>query len=181
MPRLGIEDSHVTRVKRDIIGYLLIIGFSLVLLIWAIPNYTPAYPGYGAPPALVPNVAVCVMLAMALMSLLRVVLAIYLNKTIPSEEREFPEDQQNGGGFTQVGRVNLKHLASIVIPCILLLAAIDYISYPLASFAFLMILQFIIGSRKWVRSTVISIALVAVLYIIMRYGFGVPVPGPQVF
>ena len=171
----------MTRVRRDTIGYLLIIGFCVLMLVWAIPVYTPAYPGYGAPPALVPNVAVCVMLVMALVSLLRVFLAVLLNKPIPVEETNFPGEREDGGGFTQVGRVNLKHLASIMIPCVLLLAAIDYISYVLASFAFLMVLQYLIGSRRWVQSTVVAVALVAVLYVIMRYGFGVPVPGPQIF
>ena len=171
----------MTRVRRDTIGYLLIIGFCVLMLVWAIPVYTPAYPGYGAPPALVPNVAVCVMLVMALVSLLRVFLAVLLNKPIPVEETNFPGERGDGGGFTQGGRVNLKHLASIMIPCVLLLAAIDYISYVLASFAFLMVLQYLIGSRRWVQSTVVAVALVAVLYVIMRYGFGVPVPGPQIF
>jgi len=175
------EDNHVTRIKRDTIGYLLIIGFCILMLSWAIPVYTPAYPGYGAPPAMVPNVAVCVMLLMAFISLVRVVLAVLLNKPIPVEETNFPGDQEGGGGFTQVGRVNLKHLCSIMIPSVLLLVAIDYIGYELASFAFLMILQYVIGSRKWVQSIVVSIVLVAVLYVIMRYGFGVPVPGPQIF
>lgn len=171
----------MTRIKRDTLGYLFLIGFCSVLLAWAIPTYTPEYPGYGAPPALVPITAVCVMLVMACISLVRNVIALRLNKPIPPEEREFPEDIEDGGGFTQVGRVNLIHLASIMIPCVLLLAAIDYVGYAIASFAFLMVLQYIIGSRRWVQSIVISVALVAVLYVIMRYGFGVPVPGPQIF
>ena len=29
--------------------------------------------------------------------------------------------------------------------------------------------------------TVLAIITVAVMYIVMRYGFGVPVPGPQLF
>jgi hypothetical protein len=171
----------MTRIKRDTIGYLLVIGFCILLLTWAIPNYTPAYPGYGAPPALVPIVAVCVMLVMAGISLVRVVLSVYMNEPMPVEEREFPEDLEEGGGFTQVGRVNLKHLAGIMIPCVLLVVAIDYIGYVPASLAFLMALQYLIGSRRWVQSTVVAVVLVAVLYVIMRYGFGVPVPGPQIF
>ena len=171
----------MTRIKRDSIGYLFIIGFCILMLAWGIPTYTPAYPGYGAPPALVPNVAVCVMLFMACLSLLRVVIAVMLNKSIPAGESNFPGEGGEGGGFTQVGRVNLAHLASVMIPCVLLLVAIDYISYPIASFAFLMILQFLIGSRRWLQSSIVAVVLVAVLYIIMRYGFGVPVPGPQIF
>ena len=171
----------MTRITRDMIAYLLIIVFSIVLFTWAIPTYTPAYPGYGASPALVPNVAVGVMMFMAILSLVTVAIALYTKKTLPKEETEFPEDLEDGGGFTQIGRVNLYHLARIMIPCVLLVVAIEYIGYMLASFAFLMVLQYIIGSRKWLQSIVVSITLTAVLYIIMRYGFGVPVPGPQIF
>ena len=121
------------------------------------------------------------MLIMAIISLARIGLALRLNKPIPAEEREFPQDVGDDSGFTQVGRVNLIHLASIMIPSVLLLASIDYIGYLPASFVFLMILQFIIGSRRWLQSIVVSVALVAALYVVMRYGFGVPVPGPQFF
>ncbi len=172
---------QVTRIKRDSIAYLLIVGFCILMLAWAIPIYTPAYPGYGASAALVPIVAVSVMLFMACLSLMFIGVSSYLKKPMPVEEREFPEDLEGGGGFTQVGRINLPHLARIMIPCVLLVVAIEYIGYVLASFAFLMILQYAIGSRKWLQSIVVSIILTAVLYIVMRYGFGVPVPGPQIF
>ncbi len=171
----------MTRIKRDTLGYCALIGFCIVLLVWAIPTYTPEYPGYGAPADLVPIVAVCVMLVMTCISLLRVGLASYLNKPIPPEESEFPEDVDGSGGFTQVGRVNLRHLASIMIPCALLVVAFDYIGYLPASFLFLMVLQYLIGSRRWGQSIIVAVSLVAALYVTMRYGFGVPVPGPQLF
>ncbi|MEM7208046.1 MAG: tripartite tricarboxylate transporter TctB family protein [Pseudomonadota bacterium] len=171
----------MTRITRDSLGYAVLIIFSIVLLTWAIPKYTPEYPGYGAPADLVPIVAVCVMLVMALVSLTRVLVALKLGRPIAPQERDYPEDRAEGGGFTQVGRVNLKHLASIMIPAILLLVAIEYVGYIPASLAFLILLQYLIGSRRWVQSIVIAVALTAVLYIIMRYGFGVPVPGPQLF
>lgn len=171
----------MTRVKRDSIGYLVIIGFCILLFTWAIPTYTPAYPGYGASPALVANVAVGVMLCMACLSLLSVIISVRRDKQLPAEEREFPEDLSGDSGFTQVGRVNLKHLGSLMIPCVLLVFAIEYLGYEIASFIFLMILQFVIGCRRWLQAAVLSIVLVAVLFIIMRYGFGVPVPGPQYF
>jgi len=171
----------VTRIKRDSIAYLLIIGFCLLLLAWAIPTYTPAYPGYGASAALVPNVSVSVMLFMAILSLIRVGIAVYTNKPVCSEEREFPEEMDQDGGFTQVGRVNLKHLIYTMTPSVLLVIVIEYIGYELTSFLFLMIFQYAIGCRKWFQMTVLSIVMTAVLFIIMRYGFGVPVPGPQIF
>lgn len=171
----------MSRIKRDTLGYLALIGFCIWLLLWAIPTQTPAYPGYGAPADLVPIVAVCVMLVMACISLLRVGLAQYLNQSMPPAESEFPGDPGDEGGFTQVGRVRLRHLAAIMIPCALLLVAIEYVGYVPASLVFLMVIQYFIGSRRWLQSIIISIALVAVLYVIMRYGFGVPVPGPQLF
>ena len=171
----------MTRIKRDSIAYLVIAGFCILMLAWGIPAYTPKYPGYGASPALVPNVSVGVMLFMACLSLLRIGVAVLMNKSIPSEESEFPEDIEEGAGFTQIGRVKLYHLASTMIPCVLLVVAIEYIAYVFVSFAFLMIFQYVIGVRQWVQSIVVSVILTAVLYIVMRYGFGVPIPGPQIF
>ena len=171
----------MTRINRDSIAYLVIVGFCILMLTWAIPTYTPAYPGYGASPSLLPNVSVGIMLFMACLSLLRIGVAVFMNKPIPAEESEFPEDMEDEAGFTQVGRVKLYHLASTMIPCVLLVVAIEYIPYMFVSFVFLMVFQYVIGSRKWLQSTVVSIILTAVLYIVMRYGFGVPVPGPQLF
>lgn len=169
----------MTRIKRDTIAYLVIVVFCIVMLSWAIPNYTPAYPGYGASPALVPIVSVCVMLVMAILSLIRVAVAVYTNKPVCAEETEFPEDMKDGGGFTQVGRLKMKHLAYTMLPCVLLVIVIDYIGYIIGSLVFLMIFQYAIGCRKWLQMIVVTIALTAALYIIMRYGFGVPVPGPE--
>ena len=171
----------MSRILRDSIGYLVVIGFCVLMLAWGIPTYTPAYPGYGASAALVPNVAVSVMLVMALVSLARVWVAIWLGKPIPRVESEFPEDMGENDGFTQVGRVNLLHLASIILPSVILLVSIDYVGYEIASILFLLLIQFVIGSRRWVQSVVIAVVLTAVLFIVMRYGFGVPVPGPQYF
>ena len=171
----------MSRIQRDSIGYVAIITFCVVMLSWGIPNYTPAYPGYGASSALVPNVAVCVVLVMAFLSLVRVWVAIWLNKPISALEREFPDDLGDGDGFTQVGRVNLWHLVSIIGPSVLLLVAVEYLGYEISSILFLMLIQFVIGSRRWLQSAVIAVVLTAVLFVVMRYGFGVPVPGPQYF
>ena len=171
----------MTRVKRDAIAYLLIVVFCIVMLAWAIPAYSPPYPGYGASPALVPIVAVGVMLFMTCVSLIFVAMALYMHKPLPEEEREFPEDLKDGGGFTQVGRVNMKHLARIMLPCVFLVIAIEYLGYIPAAFIFLVIFQYAVGCRRCIQSIVVSVVLTAVLYIIMRYGFSVPVPGPQLF
>jgi hypothetical protein len=121
------------------------------------------------------------MLVMVSLALVRIAMARFMNKPIPPEEAEFPEDLSEESGFTQVGRVKLLHLAMIMIPSALLVVAVDYVGYMPSAFVFLMIFQFAIGSRKWIQSTVVSVVLVITLYVVMRYGFGVPVPGPQLF
>ena len=170
----------MTRIQRETIANLLIVGFCLVMLIWAIPTYTPKYPGYGASPRLVPNVAVGIIMVMAGLSLVRLLLARFAGKTLPPVEGQFPEEAQSTG-FTQVGRLNLPHLALFMIPCVLLMVGIEYLGYIPTAFLFLLVLQYAIGNRKWLQMAVLAIVAVALLYVIMRYGFGVPVPGPQLF
>lgn len=171
----------MTRIKRDAIAYLLIVGFCILMITWAIPVYTPPYPGYGASPALVPYVAVGVIFFMACLSLLRVGVALYLNKPIAVAEREFPEDVGDDSGFTQVGRVKMWRILSLIVPSVLLIFVIEYIGYILASLIFLISVQYVIGNRRWIQMITISVTLTVVLYVVMRYGFGVPVPGPQIF
>lgn len=170
----------MTRIQRDTIANLLIVGFGLLMLTWIIPTYTPAYPGYGASPALVANVTVAVMMVMAGLSLFRLGLARYAGKALPPAEGQFPEEAQSTG-FTQIGRVNLIHLGLFMIPCVLLMVGIEYLGYMPAALLFLMVLQYVIGNRNWLKMTLFAIIAVSVMYVIMRYGFGVPVPGPQLF
>ena len=171
----------MTRIKRDSIAYVVIAGFCVLALSWAIPTYSPPYPGYGASPAMVPMVAVGLMLFMAVLSLVRIFVAKKANKPVAAKESQFPEDLKSDDGFTQVGRVNLKHLAYTMVPCVLLVVAIEYLGYVVSSFAFLMLFQYAIGCRKWVQATIVAVVMTLVLYVVMRYGFGVPVPGPELF
>lgn len=170
----------MSRTQRDTLAYLLILAFSVFLLAWAIPTYTPPYPGYGASPALVPIVSVCVIAVMAILALVRNALARRAGKTHPLEDKDFP-DEGESSGFTQIGRVNLRHLLSFMIPCALLVVGIDHIGYLPAALLFMLVIQFIMGSRKLVQPIIVSVAAVALMYVVMRYGFGVPIPGPQLF
>lgn len=150
------------------------------MLAWGIPTYTPPYPGYGASPAMVPNVSISVILLMSFLVLLRNGVTKLRGKTLPPSEGEFPEEGQTTG-FTQIGRVRLFHLLSYMIPCALLVIGIEYIGYVPAAFLFMLAIQYVIGSRKIIQPIIVSVAAVAVLYVTMRYGFGVPIPGPQLF
>lgn len=96
------------------------------------------------------------------------------------DDRESPDEEQ-ATGFTQTGQINLLHLASFIIPCALFVVGIEYVGFVPAALLFMLVIQLVIGSRKVGQLIIVSVAAVAVMYVIMRYGFGVPIPGPQLF
>lgn len=166
----------MTRIQRDTLINVCIALACLVFLIWIIPAYTPPHPGYGASPALVPNVVVGVMLVMAILALTRNLMATRWNKALSADESAYPEDGQ-GSGFTQVGRVNLWHLAKLMIPCALFVPAIEWFGYLPTALGFMLIIQIVIGQRRPLPAITVAVAMVAAMYVAMRYGFNVPVPG----
>ena len=166
----------MTRIQRDTAVYIGIVLTCVAMLAWIIPLYSPPYPGYGASPALVPNVAVGVMLVMAILALVRNGFAWWWGRTRSAEESQYPDEAQSGG-FTQVGRARLGHLARLMIPCALLIPAFDWIGFIAASLLFMLVIQFVIGRREPVKAVVLAVATVGVMYVAMRYGFNVPIPG----
>lgn len=166
----------MTRIQRDTLANVLIALASVVLLAWAIPVYTPPYPGYGASPALVPNVTVAVMLIMSVLAIARTVLADRGGVTSSDEESTYP-DEESGSGFTQVGRLDIVHLAKFMIPAVLLVVGIETIGYIPAALGFLLLLQYLVGARNPLVILILSVVAVALMYAAMRYGFGVPIPG----
>ena len=166
----------MNRIRRDLLANVAIALASVLLLAWAIPVYTPAYPGYGASPALVPIVAVGVMLVMAILAIIRATLAIKGSTPLSEEESTYPEEG-GGSGFTQVGRLDIVHLAKFMVPAALLVIGIGTIGYLPSALAFLLLLQYLVGARNWIKIVLLAIITVALMYAAMRYGFGVPVPG----
>lgn len=170
----------MSAARRETIAYLVIMAFCILMLTWAIPTYTPPYPGYGASPALVPVVSVSVMLAMSVLALVGSFLSYRRDQKLSADERASTEDEQTTG-FTQTGQINLLHLASFLVPCALFIFGIEFIGFVPAALLFMLVIQLVIGSRKVGQLIFVSVAAVAVIYFIMRYGFGVPIPGPQLF
>ena len=166
----------MSRIQRDTLAYVLIVLASVLLLVWVIPKFTPPYPGYGASPALVPNVAVGIMLVMAILAIVRTVAAFRGSAPFSEEEAAYPEDGE-GTGFTQVGRLNVVHLLKFMIPAALYITGINTIGYIPSAFIFLVLLQYLIGARSPVKILILSAVAVTLMYLVMRYGFGVPIPG----
>ena len=158
------------------LAYVFVALASVLLFIWAIPVFTPPYPGYGASPALVPNVATGVMLVMAILAIIRSVIAIRGITPLSEEESTYP-DEGSASGFTQVGRVDIIHLAKFMIAAALFVIGINTIGYIPSALGFLVLLQYLVGARNPIKIVILAVVAVALMYAAMRYGFGVPVPG----
>lgn len=157
----------MTRRARENLIYCGIALGSVIFLVWIIPTYTPAYPGYGVPATLTPNVAVGIILILSVISLLTNLLAYRADKLKEPAKTEAikPED-----------RVHLWHLARFMIPCILLMPAMQWIGFIPAGLAFMLVIQYLCGQRKPVTGVLVAVVTVGLLYVVMSYGLGVPMP-----
>ena len=142
---------------------------SVVFLLWIIPAYTPPYPGYGVSASLLPNVVVGIILALSVLSLARN-MAAYL-----SAKSKKPEESESGD-TSQEGRVHLRHLASFMIPGVLLMPAMQWAGFIPAGLVFMLVIQYLCGQRKPVPAALTAVGMVGILYVAMRYGLGVPMP-----
>jgi hypothetical protein len=165
----------MTRIARDNLTYGLIALGCLALLFWIIPAQMPEYPGYGVPASVLPNVATGIMLVLSLLMLLRNALSHLMARPISPEEREYPEDDQKGN-YSQVGRVRLWHLSKFIVPCALLMPAMQWLGFIPAGIAFMLLIQYLCGQRRPVLLLVVSVGSVLLVYAAMRYALGVPLP-----
>lgn len=156
------------RARDNVISGGIVLG-SLVFLFWVIPAYSPPYPGYGVSASLLPNVTVGIILALAVLSLVRGLLSHLLAKS-----------ETAGGSLSretsQEERVHLWHLARFMIPSALLLPAMKWAGFIPAGLIFMLLIQYLCGQRKPVPAVLTAVGSVFTLYVAMRYGLGVPMP-----
>lgn len=148
----------MTQAQRDTISYGTVAVFSSALLLWIIPVWSPEYPGYGVPATLLPNIAAGFMLVLSLLGLLRVVL------------------RRKSASGESVGRIHWKHIAVFLIPCVLLMPAMSYAGFIPAGVVFLAWIQFVCGQRRWQTMAIVAVVPVVIVYALMRFGLGVPMP-----
>lgn len=149
----------MTVLQRDTFSYGFIVVFSGALLLWGIPAFTPEYPGYGVPASLVPNVAAGFMLLLALLGLIRTFLARRKEETASTGKLIF-----------------WQHLARFLVPCFLLMPAMSFLGFLPAGIGFLFLIQVFCGQRKPIPLILVSILPVLTVWLLMRYGLGVPMP-----
>jgi hypothetical protein len=155
----------MTKTKRENLVYIFIALGSVLFLLWLIPEYTPAYPGYGVPGSLVPNVVVGTILVLSVLGL---ILNLIKKPTIIDGSQSDQVPQQD--------KVHLLHLVRFMLPCILLMPAMQWIGFIPAGILFLIIIQLLCGQRKPVKTALVAIIPVFILYLAMRYGLSVPMP-----
>ena len=154
------------RVRENLIYCGIALG-SVIFLVWVIPAYTPAYPGYGVPASLTPNVAVGIILMLSIISLLTNFLEYRAEKL---------EEPAKSEAIKSEDRVHLWHLARFMIPCILLMPAMQWIGFIPAGLAFMVVIQYLCGQRKPVPGVLVAVGTVGLIYVVMRYGLSVPMP-----
>ena len=113
---------------------------------------------------------------MAVLAIVRTVMAVRGGAALRETESTYPDDGDNSG-FTQVGRLNIVHLAKFVVPAVLFVVGINTIGYLPSALGFLLLLQYLVGARNPVTIVLLAVVVVALMYAAMRYGFGVPIPG----
>ena len=82
---------------------------------------------------------------------------------------------EKSGGDGQTA-VRWRHLACFLIPCALLMPAMSLFGFLPAGIAFMVVIQIGCGQRRWFPMTLVSVAPVLLVYAIMRFGLGVPMP-----
>lgn len=148
----------MTSMQRNAVSYSFVALTSIFFLLWGIPVFSPAYPGYGVPATLVPNIAAGCMLAFSLLGLLRLALTRRKSR------------QEN------IGSICWLHLTRIFVPCALLIPAMHVLGVIPAGILFLLVIQRACGQRRPVPLALVSVAPVLVVYLLMRYALNVPMP-----
>lgn len=164
----------MTGPQRDNLLFSSIVLSCVVCLVWVIPNYTPAYPGYGVPGSLVPNVAVSTILFLSLLALL---------SNLVSSSRTRRDNRAQQPDKSPVDRIHLSHLLLFMVPSFLMMPTMkkfNFLPYDLGfilpGVILMLVMQWLCGQRKPVPLVLVAVIPVGVIYTAIRFGLGVPMP-----
>lgn len=152
----------MTTAQRDIVSYGVIIVFCAAMLAWGIPTYSPEYPGYGMPASTVPSIAVGLMLLLSLTGLVRTLSTFRRERQDKKEERRVV--------------IHWLYLVCFLLPCFLLMPAMHLAGFVPAGMLFMLIIQLFCGQRRIAPLVLVTALPVLIVYVLMRYGLGVPMP-----
>lgn len=161
----------MTERKRNIYISGGIFFTSLIFLIWIIPIFTPPYPGYGISSALLPNIVFSIILGLSLLSMIRDIISTWKEKQDDNRIKTSTQNKIHPQRKRPFG-----HIVTFMIPCILLMPAMNLLGFIPAGFLFLLLMQYLCGQKKALMMFIVAICVVAVVYCVMRYGLGAPMP-----
>lgn len=164
----------MTTTQRDACGYAGMALLSVLLLVWIIPVWSPPWPGYGMPPALVPSVAAWFILILACWGLARCARGLIRSKKAGCA----PADAAVAEVARETGkkRPAWLHLLLFVVPCALLMPAMSLLGFVPAGVIFMLVIQWLCGQRRAVPLLLVAVLPVTALWALMRFALGVPMP-----
>lgn len=159
-----------TTARRDALGYAAMAALSVLLLAWIIPVWSPPWPGYGLPPSLVPNVAAGFLLVLSLWGLARAW------PRLKKEDAASARPPEEGPGKAARKRPDWLNLLLFVVPCAFLMPAMRAAGFLPAGIAFMLLIQWLCGQRKVLPLILVATLPVLVIWALMRFALGVPMP-----
>jgi ABC-type multidrug transport system fused ATPase/permease subunit len=149
----------------------VLIFFSLVCLVWVIPNYTsPPQSELGVRPSFIPNVAVGTMLFLS-------ILMLYQNfKRRKSNQKPVVDDEEFGDEASGLGIEELANISLWVISSAIVVFLMGILGYIIVSSLFMICLMIYAGQRSPVILILVSIVTPVLIWQITWYAFSIQLP-----
>jgi hypothetical protein len=150
-------------------GVLII--FSLVCLVWVIPNYTsPPQSKLGVRPSFIPNVAVGTMLFLSILMLVQNI------KHRKSKYETVVDDEEFGAEASGLGQTELANLALWTVSSEIVVFLMGILGYTIVSSLFMVCLMLYAGQRRPVILIIVSIVTPLLIWQITWYAFSIQLP-----
>ena len=149
----------------------VLVFFSLVCLVWVIPNYTsPPQSALGIRPSFIPNVAVGTMLFLSIFMLFQNLRHRKSKQELVVDDEEFG-DEASGLGVEELANLSLWIISSVIV--VFLMGILGYI---IVSSLFMICLMIYAGQRRPVILILVSIVTPVLIWQITWYAFTIQLP-----
>lgn len=164
-------DSGGCMKKSELWTAGVLIIFSLVCLVWVIPNYTsPPQSKLGVRPSFIPNVAVGTMLFLS-------ILMLYQNfKHRKSNQETGVDDEEFGAEASGLGLAELANLSLWTVSSAIVVFLMGILGYKIVSSLFMVCLMLYSGQRRPVILIIVSILTPFLIWQITWYAFSIQLP-----
>lgn len=145
--------------KVNIMAYLILIAFCVFAFMYAIPVWTPPYPGFGVPASYMPNVLCGVICTLSVVGLLQTLI------------KKTGKDKPSGLSGKMFGQFLL-----LLLPIAISMPLMQKLTFVPGAAITLALLQFFAGERRWLHLVLIPVVTAAIIYAGLWYGLRLPLP-----